>query len=105
MISDEYSSIKVGDDVFVTVGNDIITLVDASDVFATDFEAGETFLLTEKGAVTVGGKIFELTERVKRGVTITGTADGFTAGSSGCAAPCTVRRGRFPTAMTRGDTC
>ena len=80
LISDEYSSIKVGSDVFVTVGNDIITLVDASDVFATDFEEGESFLLTEKGAVTVGNRVFELTERVKRGVTITGTADGFTSG-------------------------
>ncbi|MBR6713529.1 MAG: alpha/beta hydrolase [Selenomonadaceae bacterium] len=80
LISDEYSSIKVGSDVFVTVGNNIITLVDASDVFATDFEEGESFLLTEKGAVTVGNRVFELTERVKNGVTITGTADGFTSG-------------------------
>ena len=78
-IAGEHSSIKIGDDVFVTVGNNTITLVDASSVMATDFEEGESILLTEKGAVTVGNRVFELTEKVKSGVTITGTADGFTS--------------------------
>ncbi|MBR2774269.1 MAG: alpha/beta fold hydrolase [Selenomonadaceae bacterium] len=81
-ITGKHSSIKIGDDVIINVGDDSITLVDASSVMATDFEEGESLLLTEKGAVTVGNRIFELTERVKNGVTITGTADGFTAGTT-----------------------
>ena len=77
-ISGDYSSIKVGDDVFVTVGSNTIKLVDASDVFATSFEDGEKILLTEKGEYSIDGKIFELTKNVSTGVTLTGMKNGFT---------------------------
>ena len=78
-ISGEYSSIKVGDDVIFKVGTDSIKVVDGGNVIATNFEDGESILLTEKGAVTVDGKTFELTKKVPSGVTITGIQNGFTS--------------------------
>ena len=78
-ISGEYSSIKVGDDVIFKVGNDSLTVVDASSVVATDFEDGESILLTEKGVYSIDGKVFELTKSVPDGVTITGESNGFTS--------------------------
>ncbi|MBR4642089.1 MAG: hypothetical protein IKO74_05120, partial [Selenomonadaceae bacterium] len=57
-------------------GNDTIYGYNVMDL---DFEDGESIVLTEAGAVTVEGKVFELTKKVPDGVTITGTQDGFTS--------------------------
>lgn len=51
-ISGENSSVKVGDDVIVSVGNDSIILVDAADI------VDDEIVLTKKGSVSVDGKVF-----------------------------------------------
>ena len=78
-ISGDYTFVKDGDDVIFKVGNESITVVDGGNVMDLDFEDGESIVLTEAGAVTVEGKVFELTKKVPDGVTITGTQDGFTS--------------------------
>ena len=65
---------------FTGEGNVIITAdaVTVGDgVTATGFDKGDTFVLYQKGSVTVDQKIFELTEDVSTGISVTGATDGF----------------------------
>ena len=64
---------KGAGDVIITA--DAVTVGDG--VTATGFDAGKTFVLYEKGSVTVDEKIFELTEDVPSGISVTGADDGF----------------------------
>ena len=73
-ISGSYSAVKSGDNVIFKVGNNSITVVDASSMI------DEEIILTKKGSTTLDGKVFELTKNVSRGVTIASAEDGFTSG-------------------------
>ncbi|MBR7024527.1 MAG: hypothetical protein IKI08_00760, partial [Selenomonadaceae bacterium] len=79
-ISGDHTFVRDGDDVIFKVGDESITVVDGGSVIDLGFEDGEEIVLTKKGsAVTVDGKVFELTKSVPDGVTITGERDGFTS--------------------------
>ncbi|MBE8954926.1 MAG: hypothetical protein SR2Q5_04545 [Quinella sp. 2Q5] len=65
----------------VTLTEDVVKI--GAGVNVTGFDPDETFVLYEKGSVTVNGKTFELIEDVASGVTVTGAEDGFLMGTSG----------------------
>ena len=76
----EGDEVSVNDMTFTGAGNVIITAdaVTVGDgVTATGFDKGDTFVLYQKGSVTVDQKIFELTEDVPTGISVTGADDGF----------------------------
>ena len=60
----------------VTVSADVVAL--GADVSATGFEVGNEFILAQKGTTTVDGRVFELTENISDGMTISVERDGYT---------------------------
>lgn len=79
-IAEGSSSIRSGGDIIVSVDDDKIILVGASSLVASNFDDGESIILTKKGEQVVAGeKVFELTKKVSSGVTIASTENGFTS--------------------------
>ncbi len=85
--TDDYMTFKTSDDAvkyngmnFAGAGNVSLTsggVVLGAGVEATGFGVDKSFILTEAGNVTADARIFELTEDVPTGITVTGAQDGF----------------------------
>ena len=72
----EYDGKTFSGDGNVAVSVDSVVL--GANVSATGFDSGDSFVLAQKGSTTVDGRVFELTENIPDGMSITGANNDYT---------------------------
>ena len=72
----EYDGKTFSGDGSVAVSVDLVVL--GASILATGFNSGDSFVLAQKGSTTVDGRVFELTENIPDGISITGANNDYT---------------------------